>query len=83
MTISSLAPARLMLTLFLAEQRRRAARTAIIIRASQPATEPGCIIVVSQQAIFTLHIVVTINMLFSCGQVQQEVIGYRAGLSGR
>ena len=64
MTISSLAPARLMLTLFLAEQRRRAARTAIIIRASQPATEPGCIIVVSQQAIFTLHIVVTINMLF-------------------
>lgn len=40
MTISSLAPGRLMLTLFLAAQSRRAARTAIIIRASHPATEP-------------------------------------------
>ena len=41
MTISSLAPVLgLMLTLFLAAQSRRAASTAIIIRASHPATEP-------------------------------------------
>ena len=41
-TISSLAPpGRLMLTLFLAAHNRRAARTAIIIRANHPATEPA------------------------------------------
>ena len=33
--------------------------------------------------LFALLVVVTINMLFECGQVEQEVIGYRAGLSGR
>ena len=72
MTISSLAPGRLMLTLFLAAQRRRAARTAIIIRASQPATEP--VYNAGQSQIYTRAfyalVVTIINMLF--GQVEEE-----------
>ena len=74
MTISSLAPGRLMLTLFLAAQSRRAARTAIIIRASHPATEP--VYGAGQSQTFYALVVTIINMLF--GQVEEEAM-YRAG----
>ena len=73
-----------MLTLFLAAQSRRAASTAIIIRASHPATEPVHGHTTNMlYMLFALLAVVTINMLFQCGQFEQEVIGYRAGLSAR